>query len=161
MPKIAVALEISRFSLSIDEDQLQDLVLLTDNLARFSHQQKYLRFRPAEERSVRSAGRSWAPAWWTYAIRCVSHDVKQRRACYSWSYLADRRDKRLQYKAAYRDLLESKKSPTRLVEMLQSLESKMEVSKLVIKTWPKAAQLWSDCVEVVKRGRRKTESARE
>ena len=121
VPKLTAAIDMNRFTLAIDEDQLQDVMLLTDSMARFHLQKQYQRFRPHAPRRTRP---TWVLDWWQYAIKCVVHDIHERRRRHSWDHLRARRDARLQYKAAYRDFRSSSKPPARLVKVKGKKEKK-------------------------------------
>eukprot|EP00911_Craspedida_sp_UC1_P000917 UC1_evm1s697 len=102
IPKVTAKVHMERLEICFDEDQYDDLMHFTDSLSRFSRQSEFLALRPH-----RTPYTGHARAWWGYALNATLQTVRDKQREWSWSYYAERRDKRLQYRAAYEDLLKA------------------------------------------------------
>ncbi|KVH90901.1 hypothetical protein Ccrd_007067 [Cynara cardunculus var. scolymus] len=75
--------------LSLNEDQLQQILYLYDYLCVCRLREKYGRYRPWRSPiSERPAG--WQIRWWHYAQQSVLSDVRKRLKRTSWKYLGER-----------------------------------------------------------------------
>lgn len=101
----SVDVELSGLVLSLNEDQLQQILYLYDYLCVCRLREKYGRYRPwgspITERPV-----GWQIRWWHYAQQSVLSDVRKRLKRTSWKYLGERLGRRRRYVKLYKLKLE-------------------------------------------------------
>ncbi|KAK9079002.1 hypothetical protein SSX86_000671 [Deinandra increscens subsp. villosa] len=101
----SIDVELSSLVLSLNEDQLQQILYLYDYLCTCRLREKYGRFRPWESPlSERPMG--WQIKWWHYAQQSVLSDVRKRLKKTSWKYLGERVGRKRQYVKLYKLKLE-------------------------------------------------------
>ncbi|KAI3688356.1 hypothetical protein L1987_82068 [Smallanthus sonchifolius] len=101
----SIDVELSSLVLSLNEDQLQQILYLYDYLCTCRLREKYGRFRPwgspLSERPMR-----WQIKWWHYAQQSVLSDVRKRLKKTSWKYLGERVGRKRRYVKLYKLKLE-------------------------------------------------------
>lgn len=101
----SVDIELSGLVLSLDEDQLQQILYLYDYLCTCRLREKYGRYRPwGIPISERPLG--WQIQWWHYAQHSVLSDVRKRMKKTSWKYLGERLGRKRRYVNLYKLKLE-------------------------------------------------------
>ncbi|KAL8217291.1 hypothetical protein R6Q57_024128 [Mikania cordata] len=101
----SIDVELSGLVLSLNEDQLQQILYLYDYLCTCRLREKYGRFRPwGSPLSERPTG--WQIKWWHYAQQSVLSDVRKRLRKTSWKYLGERVGRKRQYVKLYKLKLE-------------------------------------------------------
>ncbi|CAH1424589.1 unnamed protein product [Lactuca virosa] len=101
----SVDIELSGLVLSLDEDQLQQILYLYDYLCTCQLREKYGRYRPwGIPISERPLG--WQIQWWHYAQNSVLSDVRKRMKKTSWKYLGERLGRKRRYVKLYKLKLE-------------------------------------------------------
>ncbi|KAL7589773.1 hypothetical protein Lser_V15G35826 [Lactuca serriola] len=101
----SVDIELSGLVLSLDEDQLQQILYLYDYLCTCRLREKYGRYRPwGIPISDRPLG--WQIQWWHYAQNSVLSDVRKRMKKTSWKYLGERLGRKRRYVKLYKLKLE-------------------------------------------------------
>ncbi|RHY34495.1 hypothetical protein DYB32_000921 [Aphanomyces invadans] len=94
VPTMELQVLIDEVALQLEECQYCDMLFLLTALKTPQQAQlyeQYFRFRPIV--SVFQA----PAAWWRYAIQCIQSDVAKKRTAWSWVYMKERRDDRLEY----------------------------------------------------------------
>ncbi|KAF0691283.1 Aste57867_17461 [Aphanomyces stellatus] len=94
VPNMELQVLIDEVALQLEESQYCDLLFLRTALktpTQAKSFEKYHRFRP--QASVFQAPR----AWWQYAIRCIKSNVEEKHTGWSWLYMKERRDDKVQY----------------------------------------------------------------
>ncbi|CAI0538916.1 unnamed protein product [Linum tenue] len=88
-------------TLCLSKDGYRDMLKLADNFAAFNQRLKYAHFRPLV--SVKSAPR----AWWKYACKAVSDQIKKASGKLSWEQVVRYASLRKRYVSLYASLLKS------------------------------------------------------
>ncbi|XP_071697656.1 intermembrane lipid transfer protein VPS13 [Rutidosis leptorrhynchoides] len=101
----SIDVELSGLELSLNEDQLQQILYLSDYLCTCRLREKYGRYRPrGSPLSERPVG--WQIQWWHYAQQSVLADVQKRLKRTSWRYLGEQIGKKRRYVNLYKLKLE-------------------------------------------------------
>ncbi|MFS8005994.1 putative vacuolar protein sorting-associated protein [Helianthus anomalus] len=123
----SIDVELSGLVLSLNEDQLQQILYLYDYLCICRLREKYGRFRPWESPlSERPTG--WQIKWWHYAQHSVLSDVRKRLKKTSWKYLGERVGRKRRYIKLYKLKLESLRKEEPLDDAIVSELEQMEKS---------------------------------
>ncbi|GJZ39365.1 putative vacuolar protein sorting-associated protein 13A isoform X2 [Tanacetum coccineum] len=120
--------------LSLDEDQLQQILYLYDYLCTCRLREKYGRYRPwGSPLSERLVG--WQIRWWHYAQQSVLSDVRKRLKRTSWKYLGERLGRKRRYVELYKLKLEClrKEEPLEdaIVLELDQMEKASEIDDIL------------------------------
>nr|XP_043636090.1 uncharacterized protein LOC122607220 [Erigeron canadensis] len=101
----SIDVELSGLVLSLNEDQLQQILYLYDYLCICRLREKYGRYRPwGSPLSMRPVG--WQIQWWHFAQQSVISDVRKRLKRTSWKYLGERIGIKRRYVNLYKLKLE-------------------------------------------------------
>lgn len=102
-PQHSVTAELKSLVMSLDEVQLQQILVLWDHLCTCRLREKYGRYRPWSFPISRKT-KGWQTAWWHYAQESVLSDVRKKLKKTSWRYLGQR----LSYRRNYVNLYKTK-----------------------------------------------------
>ncbi|XP_062110985.1 uncharacterized protein LOC133822610 isoform X2 [Humulus lupulus] len=98
--------EITSLEITLNEVQLQQILILWDYLSTSQLRKKYGRYRPCcNPSSTRPEG--WQILWWHYAQESVLSDVRKRLKRTSWRYFGQRISNRRKYVNLYKAKLYS------------------------------------------------------
>ncbi|KAK7279741.1 hypothetical protein RJT34_24798 [Clitoria ternatea] len=100
-PQYSVTAESSGVVISLDEVQLQHMLLVWDYICICRLREKYGRFRPWHCPLPRKC-EGWQIYWWHYAQESVLADVRRKLKKSSWRYLGDRLTYRRKYMNLYK-----------------------------------------------------------
>ena len=82
IPQALVRLVLNQITISLHQQQYQDIMGLLESLDRMAINRKYLKYRPGVP-----LGKDGG-AWWRYAITAVlEEDVKRRTRMWSWKHM--------------------------------------------------------------------------
>jgi vacuolar protein sorting-associated protein 13A/C len=96
-PKIDIQAFFDEIGVVLDRAQYRDVLSLLDVFHFYSRTHHYYKYRPPEEEYEANP----AKARWKYALRAISSEVHERRRRWTWTYFAERRDKRIKYVDLY------------------------------------------------------------
>ncbi|KAL2484980.1 Protein of unknown function (DUF1162) [Abeliophyllum distichum] len=124
-PQNTISVEFTRVVMSMNEVQLQQILILCDYLSLCQLRETYGRYRPWRtplERKIKG----WQIAWWQYAQQSVLSDVRRRLRKTSWKYLGERLNCRRKYVSLYRIKLKCLKQDQVIEEDVQKELEEME-----------------------------------
>ncbi|EXB26144.1 Putative vacuolar protein sorting-associated protein 13C [Morus notabilis] len=105
-PQHSINAEIMGLEISLDEVQLQQILILWDYLSTYQLREKYGRYRPwCSPLSKKQNG--WQILWWRYAQESVLSDVRKKLKRTSWRNLGQRLSCRRKYVTLYKAKLYS------------------------------------------------------
>ncbi|XP_048318354.2 uncharacterized protein LOC107405745 isoform X2 [Ziziphus jujuba] len=100
-PQYSIDADLTRLEISLDEVQLQQLMILWDYLCTSKLREKYGRYRPWSSPLSKKL-KGWKLLWWQYAQESVLSDVRKRLKKTSWRYLGQRLSYRRKYVNLYK-----------------------------------------------------------
>ncbi|OMO61086.1 hypothetical protein COLO4_33574 [Corchorus olitorius] len=105
LPQYSISAKITCLVVSLNETQLQQILILSDYLRTSQLREKYGRYRPWScPLSRKEAG--WQRLWWNYAQKSILSDVHEKLKKTSWRYLGQRLSNRRKYVNLYKTKLE-------------------------------------------------------
>ncbi|KAK6259268.1 hypothetical protein SCA6_013742 [Theobroma cacao] len=105
LPQYSISAKITCLVVSLNEIQLQQILILSDYLSTSQLREKYGRYRPWYcPLSRREDG--WQKLWWHYAQESILSDVREKLKKTSWRYLGQRLSNRRKYVNLYKTKLE-------------------------------------------------------
>lgn len=126
-PLQKAAVNLDDVTLCLHKDGYRDILKLADNFAAFNQRLKYAHFRPHV--SVKSDPR----AWWKYAYRAVSDQVKQGSGKLPWEQVLRYAKLRKEYISLYASLLKSE--PGRLTiddnEDIEKMDRELDIELIL------------------------------
>ncbi|KAF8007492.1 hypothetical protein BT93_K1496 [Corymbia citriodora subsp. variegata] len=103
-PQWSVWAEITSLVISLDDFQLQQILMLLDNLTICQLREQYGRYRPWSSPLQRKL-KNWQKLWWHYAQESVLSDVRKKLRKTSWRYFGQRIRNRREYVSLYKKKL--------------------------------------------------------
>ncbi|CAN1217850.1 Intermembrane lipid transfer protein vps13A [Linum perenne] len=105
VPQFSIRAELSGLVLSLNEVQLQQVLMLMDYLNTSRLREKYGRYRPRGISLSRKQD-GWQRSWWQYAQMSIRSDVHKKLKKTSWRYLGQRLSSRHKYIRLYKKKLD-------------------------------------------------------
>ncbi|XVE86346.1 hypothetical protein DITRI_Ditri18aG0027900 [Diplodiscus trichospermus] len=105
LPQYSISAKITCLVVSLNEIQLQQILILSDYLCTSQLREKYGRYRPWSCPLSRKED-GWQRLWWHYAQESVLSDVREKLKKTSWRYLGQRLSCRRKYVYLYKTKLE-------------------------------------------------------
>ncbi|GAV67143.1 LOW QUALITY PROTEIN: DUF1162 domain-containing protein/Chorein_N domain-containing protein [Cephalotus follicularis] len=105
LPQYSISAEITSLIMSLNEVQLQEILILSDYLCTNRLREKYGRYRPCGSPLFRKLN-GWQKLWWRYAQESILSDVRKKLKKTSWRYLGQRLCDRRKYVNLYKNKLE-------------------------------------------------------
>ncbi|CAN1333900.1 Intermembrane lipid transfer protein VPS13 [Linum perenne] len=127
LQKAAANLDV--VTLCLPKDGYRDVLKLADNFTAFNQRLKYAHFRPLV--SAKSAPR----AWWKYAYKAVSDQIKKASGKLSWEQVVRYASLRKRYVSLYASLLKSDLSRTIVDDNKEIEELDRELNIELIVQW--------------------------
>eukprot|EP00124_Ichthyophonus_hoferi_P005693 Ihof_evm2s904 gene=Ihof_evmTU2s904 len=115
----SINIQMEELSLALNQQQYNDINLLTTCWEYFARRQPYLLTRP--NIPVRLSAR----VWWQHAIECVLTRVQNRKARFSWDCIKQRRDFRREYLQHYKMVVVTRHPCVQVIQWLHELEDNM------------------------------------
>ncbi|PQQ09495.1 uncharacterized protein Pyn_04505 [Prunus yedoensis var. nudiflora] len=104
-PQYSINAEITGLVMSLNEVQLQQILILWDYLSTSELRNKYWRYRPwCSLLSKKMKG--WQILWWRYAQESILSDVRKRLRKSSWRYFGQRLSSCRKYVNLYKTKLD-------------------------------------------------------
>ncbi|KAF3432303.1 hypothetical protein FNV43_RR27043 [Rhamnella rubrinervis] len=100
-PQYSINAELTGLKMSLDEVQLQQVLVLWDYLCTSQLREKYGRYRPWSS-PLSKKMKGWKLLWWHYAQESVLSDVRKKLKKTSWRYLGQRLSYRRKYVNLYK-----------------------------------------------------------
>ncbi|KAG2700491.1 hypothetical protein I3760_06G000100 [Carya illinoinensis] len=121
-PQYSITAELTGLVISLNEVQLQQILVLWDYLGTCRLREKYGRYRPwCSPLSKKLEG--WQILWWHYAQESVLSDIRKKLKKTSWRYLGQRLSYRRKYVNLYRTKLEFLRQEQSIdVDIIRELE---------------------------------------
>lgn len=122
LPKYTFTFEFEDIAISSEQTQFRQLFDLLDTFSLYSKGVKYQKLRP----TIRP--KENPKIWWNFARDCILSDIRERRYLYSPQYVAQRKQKKLEYITLYKnkrkqELLGSAKERLNQLELELNIES--------------------------------------
>lgn len=105
LPQYSIRADLNELAVSLNEIQLQRILILSDYLSTSSLREKYGRYRPWGCPLSRKQD-GWQRLWWHYAQESILADVRLKLKKTSWRYLGQRLSFRRKYINLYQTKLE-------------------------------------------------------
>ncbi|CAI0559649.1 unnamed protein product [Linum tenue] len=105
LPQFSIRAELTGLVLSLNEVQLQQILMLMDYLSTSHLREKYGRYRPRGY-SLSRKQEGWQKSWWDYAQQSILSDVRKKLRKTSWRYLGERLSSRRKYITLYKKKLD-------------------------------------------------------
>ncbi|XP_022765514.1 uncharacterized protein LOC111310374 isoform X3 [Durio zibethinus] len=105
LPQYSISAKITCLVVSLNEIQLQQILILSDYLSTSQLREKYGRYRPWSCPLLRKED-GWQRLWWHYAQESILSDVRKKLKKNSWRYLGQRLSNRRKYVNLYKTKLE-------------------------------------------------------
>ncbi|XP_017978357.1 PREDICTED: putative vacuolar protein sorting-associated protein 13B isoform X6 [Theobroma cacao] len=105
LPQYSISAKITCLVVSLNEIQLQQILILSDYLSTSQLREKYGRYRPWYCPLSRKED-GWQKLWWHYAQESILSDVREKLKKTSWRYLGQRLSNRRKYVNLYKTKLE-------------------------------------------------------
>ncbi|KAG4305942.1 hypothetical protein PORY_000852 [Pneumocystis oryctolagi] len=99
--KIDIQLIFEELSFMFNNHQYRSALMMVDLFHFFIRQQKYHRFRPTGNISVKNNPKLWLQ----FAANSILHEIHEKNSKYTWDYLKKRRDQRIKYLDLFRKKL--------------------------------------------------------
>ncbi|CAI9097127.1 OLC1v1033463C2 [Oldenlandia corymbosa var. corymbosa] len=129
-PQYYVNVEFDNLVASLDEVQMQKILILCDYLPTCRLREMYGRYRPWWSPLPKKL-KGWQIAWWHYAQKSVLADVRKRLKRTSWKYFGERIDERRKYVRLYKTKLKCLQKDQVIDEdILQALERMERLSDI-------------------------------
>ncbi|XP_031373509.1 uncharacterized protein LOC116188354 isoform X3 [Punica granatum] len=103
-PQYSINAEVTNLMFSLDEVQLQYILIIWDNLCTYQLREKYGRYRPWSCPLSRKPA-NWQKVWWRYAQESVLSDVRKTLRKTSWRFFGERLSCRRRYVDLYKKKL--------------------------------------------------------
>ncbi|ONK64446.1 uncharacterized protein A4U43_C07F26050 [Asparagus officinalis] len=104
-PQYALIAELTNLVVSLNENQLQQILSFWDYLSICALREKYGRYRPPQD-SLSQKLNGWQRMWWRYALESVLADVRKKLKKTSWSNFGRRISQCRRYVNLYKRKLE-------------------------------------------------------
>ncbi|XP_019058238.1 PREDICTED: uncharacterized protein LOC104814962 [Tarenaya hassleriana] len=104
-PQYSVTAELTDVVMTLNEFQLQQIMILLDYLQTSQLRERYGRYRPSSN-SLSRKPPGWQKLWWHYAQESILFDVRKKLRKTSWRFLGQRLSKRRMYINLYKIKLE-------------------------------------------------------
>ncbi|PON37046.1 Vacuolar protein sorting-associated protein [Parasponia andersonii] len=132
--QLSINAEITSLEISLNEVQLQQILILWDSLGTSQLRRKYGRYRPwCSPLSKKLKG--WQKLWWHYAQESVLSDVRKRLKRTSWRYLGQRLSYRQKYVKLYKAKLYSLQQDQSIDENvlgeLEQMEKELDIDDIL------------------------------
>ncbi|KAG4203337.1 hypothetical protein ERO13_A05G394600v2 [Gossypium hirsutum] len=101
----SISAKMTCLVVSLNEIQLQQILVLSDYLSTSQLREKYGRYRPWSSPLSRKED-GWQRLWWHYAQESILSDVREKLKKTSWRYLGQRLSNRRKYVNLYKTKLE-------------------------------------------------------
>ncbi|XP_073352999.1 uncharacterized protein [Aegilops tauschii subsp. strangulata] len=95
------AVDLDDVTLSLSKDGYRDILKMADNFSSFNQRLRYAHYRPS------LPVKSDPKAWWKYAYKVVTHEMKKASGSLSWEQLLRNARLRKTYVSLYASLLKS------------------------------------------------------
>ncbi|KAK8498349.1 hypothetical protein V6N12_032902 [Hibiscus sabdariffa] len=105
LPQYSISARMTCLVLSLNEIQLQQILILSDYLSTSQLREKYGRYRPWSCPLSRKED-GWQRLWWRYAQDSILSDVREKLKKTSWRYFGQRLSNRRKYVDLYKTKLE-------------------------------------------------------
>ncbi|KAF2317618.1 hypothetical protein GH714_025698 [Hevea brasiliensis] len=101
LAQYSIRAEITGLAISLNEVQLQQILILSDYITISRLREKYGRYRPWGHSLARKHS-GWQVLWWHYAQESILSDVRRKLKKTSWRYLGQRLNSRRKYVNLYK-----------------------------------------------------------
>ncbi|KAF3943895.1 hypothetical protein CMV_029587, partial [Castanea mollissima] len=133
-PQYSMTAELTGLVISLNEVQLQQILVLWDYLGTCHLRERYGRYRPWCSPLSRKL-HGWQILWWHYAQESVLSDVRNKLKKTSWRYLGQRLSYRRKYKNLYKtklDFLRQEQSVDEdILRELEKMEKESDVDDIL------------------------------
>ncbi|CAA7023283.1 unnamed protein product [Microthlaspi erraticum] len=105
LPQYSISAELTDVVMSLNEFQLQQILILLDYLQTSQLRERYGRYRPCST-SLSRKPPGWQKLWWHYAQKSILSDVRKKLWKTSWRFLGQRMTMRRRYINLYKQKLD-------------------------------------------------------
>ncbi|XP_048230004.1 uncharacterized protein LOC8267449 isoform X1 [Ricinus communis] len=134
MAQYSIRAEITGLKISLDEVQLQQILILSDYISISRLREKYGRYRPSGH-SLSRKQTGWQILWWHYAQESVLSDVRRKLRKTSWGYLGQRLNSRRKYINLYKiklDFLQQEQAIDEFIfRELEQMEKEFDIDDIL------------------------------
>ncbi|XP_050228405.1 uncharacterized protein LOC126677693 isoform X2 [Mercurialis annua] len=134
LAQYSIRAEITGLDMSLDEVQLQQMLILSDYISISRLRERYGCYRPWGH-SLSRKHNNWQITWWRYAQESVLSDVRKKLKKTSWRYLGERLERRRKYINLYKiklDFLQQEQSIDEfIVRELEQMEKESDIDDIL------------------------------
>ncbi|CAN8265066.1 unnamed protein product [Cochlearia groenlandica] len=134
LPQYSVSADLTDVVLTLNEFQLQQILILLDYLQTSQLRERYGRYRPCST-SLSRKPPGWPKVWWHYAQNSVLSDVRKKLWNTSWRFLGERMRMRRRYINFYKiklDFLRKEQSIDEAILLgLEEVEKKSDIDAIL------------------------------
>ena len=123
-PKVRARLLFQELGFVIDDEQYRDALMLVDLFHYFIRHQEYKKLQP------KKTPKEDPNAWLQFAFKAVHSKIQDRNRQWTWSYLKERRDHRIQYTKLFKKKKKDEKLTADETNALTDLEKKLSYEDL-------------------------------
>ena len=96
-PNTDLHLIFDEFAFNLDDEQYSSFIAIVGSFSRYIKSYPYRKFRPPRAVTPKMDPKAWI----NFAFTCILDDIKRKKRCWSWEYMKERRDLRMEYIAYY------------------------------------------------------------
>ncbi|KAF8099934.1 hypothetical protein N665_0235s0032 [Sinapis alba] len=134
LPQYSISAELTDVVMTLNEFQLQQILILLDYLQTSQLRERYGRYRPCSS-SLSMKPPGWQRLWWHYAQKSIMSEVRKKLWKTSWRFLGQRMTMRRRYINLYKiklDFLRREKSIDKGVLLgLEEVERKSDIDDIL------------------------------
>ncbi|KFK27746.1 hypothetical protein AALP_AA8G423700 [Arabis alpina] len=151
LPQYSISAELTDVVMTLNEFQLQQILVLLDYLQTSQLRERYGRYRPCST-SLSRKPPGWQKLWWHYAQKSILSDVRKKVWKTSWRFLGERMRMRRRYINFYKiklDFLRREQSIDESILLgLEEVEEKADIDDILSYRSAAEGEMQDACSEV-------------
>ncbi|KAL1212574.1 hypothetical protein V5N11_021137 [Cardamine amara subsp. amara] len=151
LPQYSISAELTDVVMTLNEFQLQQILILLDYLQISQLRERYGRYRPCSTSLSRKPA-GWQKLWWHYAQKSILSDVRKKLWKTSWRFLGERMTVRRRYINFYKiklDFLRREQSIDESILLgLEEVEKKSDIDDILSYRSAAEGEMQEACLEL-------------